>query len=111
MFVVGWLSPEGKLYECEYMDHIAEAERLVKKYKYKDDNPIKDDVLMNHHWIHLTTTTFGIHTWMILWRDPWRNRLTQEQKNFLKPYIEDYKDWINPSCIIDLKDEFENLFD
>lgn len=23
----GWLSPDGKLYECDYMEHVDEAER------------------------------------------------------------------------------------
>ena len=28
MLIIGWLSPDGKLYECDYQDHIIQAEKL-----------------------------------------------------------------------------------
>ena len=108
-FPIGWLSPQGEMYECGYMDHIYTARTLVNKYGYNDENSNSDEILINHHWAHLTVTTFFSHSWMILWKNPYENHLTQEQKYFLKPYIEEFKDWINSSCLRDLEDEFEEI--
>jgi hypothetical protein len=107
MFLLGWLSPEGKMYECEYLDHIATAEELCSKYGYTDEDVHCDDILMKHGWVHLSMTTFFSHSWIIMWNEPWKQHLTIPQKHFLKPYIEKWKDWLDPSSITDLKYEFD----
>ena len=107
MFLLGWLSPEGKMYECEYLDHIATAEELCSEYGYTDEDIHYDDILMKHGWVHLSMTTFFSHSWIIMWNTPWKQHLTIPQKHFLKPYIEKWKDWLDPSSITDLKDEFD----
>lgn len=107
----GWLSPEGRLHECDYMNHITEADKIIKEYGYEPgDRP--DDILMDHGWAHLTRVTFmvSIPQWCIFWKDPWRHHLTEAQKHFLKPYMEEYKDFLYESCFTDLKYEFEDLF-
>lgn len=111
MFITGWLSPEGKMYNCEYMDHIAKADTLIKEYNYEKENNRPDDILMNHGWVHLTKMSFCMPfpQWCIFWKDPSRRHLTEAQKIFLKPYIEEYKDFICESCITDLKYEFDFL--
>ncbi len=114
MFIIGWLSPEGKMYECKYMEHLAKADELILEYNYlNNNNKSGDEILLNNHWVQLTMMTFFGHKWCIFWKDPWKNHLTSEQKNFLKPYIEKFKDWIYESCLSDLKYEFEEevIFD
>lgn len=111
MLPTGWLSPEGKFHECEYMDHMAVAEDLCEEYGYEDDNYIKDEVLLDHGWAHLTITTFFSHNWMIMWKDDYMNHLTQDQKAYLKPYIEEYKDWLDHSTKLVLEKEYDGEVD
>lgn len=33
--VDGWLSPDGKFYECHYVDHLITADKLCKRYGYR----------------------------------------------------------------------------
>ena len=56
----GWLSPEGKLYECDYMDHRWYGERLVKKFEYEtlEDDLDCDDVLYRNGWAKITSSIF-----------------------------------------------------
>lgn len=110
MFIIGWLSPEGKMYDCEYMDHIDEASEIIKEYNYESSNR-PDDILMNHGWVHLTRISFCVPfpQWGIFWKDPWWHHLTEAQKFFLKPYVEEYKDFIYESCLTDLEYEFDFL--
>ena len=104
MLIIGWLSPDGKLYECDYQDHIIQAEKLCEEYNYTDINEIKDDVLLSHNWVHLTMTTYITHSWMILWN--YDLHLTIEQKQFLKPYIEENVYWIDDLCLDRIKHEY-----
>lgn len=104
MFIVGWLSPDGKLYQCDYQGHIAKAEEICKEYNYTDTNEIKDDVLLSHNWVHLTMTTYLTHCWMILW--DYNLHLTAEQKYLLKPFIEENVRYINDLCLDRIKYEY-----
>lgn len=49
------------------------------------------DVLLKHGWVHVTVSLLGNREWCI-W---WENRLTDYQKNYLRPYFEESE--IQPS--------------
>lgn len=108
MWKIGWLAPDGEFFECGYMEHFTKAEELCKKFQY----PISDfcsDILLTKGWCQLTCTTFYEHKWVIVC--PWNGRhLTQLQKDFLRPYIQECRDWLSDSSITDLKYEMPEEF-
>jgi len=106
---IGWLSPEGKLHACELMDHWAVAKEICSDLGQKGvSHP--DDWLLNHGWVHLTVTTYIDHGWAVIFPYNTRGRLTKEQHDFLKPYVEQNKDFLAEAFVTDLKYEFEELF-
>lgn len=48
----GWLSPDGKLYECEYYEHIALISRLVKHGEGKAEK-LGWKKLQNNQWFYM----------------------------------------------------------
>lgn len=69
-----------------------EREALVNLYHYQNpDHLPEDDVLLKHGWVHVTVSLLGNREWCI-W---WENRLTDYQKNYLRPYFEESE--IQPS--------------
>lgn len=83
---IGWLDPTGTMIECGHSDHIATARTLVDLYHYQNpDHLPEDDVLLKHGWVHVTMSLLGNREWCI-W---WENRLTDYQKNYLRPYFEE----------------------
>lgn len=97
---IGWLSPTGEYFHCEYMDHLAVAEELAGKDK---ENP--SDWLLEHQWVQLTCTTFFEHRWYIIF--PYSDKLTEEQKYFLRPYVEKNVDWLSEIGKKRILEEFE----
>ncbi len=58
--IFGWLSPEGKMYECPYYGHIGLAYDLVEEYKidkhrlFADyDISAEDDMLLFTGWVKI----------------------------------------------------------
>lgn len=97
---IGWLSPTGEYFHCEHMDHLATAEKLVgKNIKYPSD------WLLEHQWAQLTCTIFFSHRWRIIL--PYSDRLTEEQKYFLRPYVEKNVDWLDEIGKKRILEEFE----
>ncbi len=93
MLNLGWLSPNGELIKCDFMDHSKVADELVEKYKYpstREDYYRSDDVLMRNGWVHITMSMFNhkLHIY-------WDKYLTDLQKIYLKPIFEDYKEDID----------------
>ena len=106
-WILGWLSPDGKLYECGYMEHLAVADEICRQLGVDLETvQHKDDYLLEHGWVHLTCTTFFEHKWFVIFPHN-TDRLTQAQHDFLKPYVEDNIDWISDLCRTDIKYEFE----
>ena len=79
----GWLAPNGTFYACRVYEHISLAREILK-----DDNANRADEKL-HDWgfAEITISQLGIKEWRVYWK----NFLTDEQKNFLKPYFEDDK--------------------
>lgn len=108
-FPLGWLSPEGKLYPCGYMEHLGYADTLREElYPGVDSNEHPDDFLLNRGWVELTRFTFFGHKYMVIfmWDDFDTGKLTPEQHHYLKPFVEDNWDEIDETCKFDLAEEF-----
>ena len=100
--MTGWLSPEGKFYECGYMEHLSFCDDIVHD-RYKINSKNNEEFLENHGWVKISMTTYISHELHILWK--MGNHLTEKQKEFLLFYYEQYKDWLNKSCRLDLEEE------
>lgn len=88
---IGWLSPEGKYIECNYMEHEFHAETILKQYfnLTSDDLPENtwpSDYLINHGWAKLVINLLGGTEWDILTS---HGRLTPNQYSFVKPCFDD----------------------
>ena len=76
----GWLSPNGDFYPCRTYEHIGTAQKILK-----DDNAnLADEKLYSLGFVSITISQLIRKEWHIYWK----NFLTEQQKNFLKPYFE-----------------------
>lgn len=56
--MLGFLSPEGKFYKCDFMEHLSLAEELLDKiYKQQSNNPV--DKLCKCGWIVIQSSFIG----------------------------------------------------
>lgn len=81
----GWLNPDGKFYECESWEHMYKAEEIVKEYGYVKSKCTEEEeeVLLRNGWIRISFIITFFHGFTFGYiRKP-----TQEQLNFLKPYL------------------------
>ncbi|MBQ7296439.1 MAG: hypothetical protein IJW86_09655 [Clostridia bacterium] len=77
----GWLSPNGDFYPCGVYEHIGTARKILK-----DETANRaDEKLHDCGFVSITISQLGVKQWRIRWK----NFLTEQQKNFLKPYFED----------------------
>lgn len=82
---LGWLSPSGEFTEVHYGDHVAVADKILMKMdKFFEVGP-SDDKLLNLGWVKITVSLLGKKEQRIYWN----KFLTEEQKNFLRPYFEE----------------------
>lgn len=88
---LGWLSPNGEFIEVNYLEHLRVAQEIVLNYYKIDIQDIPDDFLMNHGWVHITINTTIDHVIHIFYT----RHLTEAQKYFLKPYVEEFWQWID----------------
>ena len=101
---LGWLSPHGDFIDVAYYDHLAKAEELVKENYALDKGCDPDDeILMNHGWAHITQSFLDGPEILIMFY----GHLTQSQKDYLKPIVEDNWDWISNYWKSDLNRELE----
>lgn len=61
--IYGWISPEGKIYECDFMSHYDLACELIKFNNYNTifngNNESADDILIYHYgWIKCYASIF-----------------------------------------------------
>lgn len=77
----GWLSPNGDFYPCRVYEHISLAREILKD---KTANRA-DEKLNDCGFVSITISQLGVKKWRIYWK----HFLTEQQKNFLKPYFED----------------------
>ncbi len=77
----GWLSPNGTFIPCGVYEHISTAYQILGN----DDSSYPDEKLHNAGYAEITISQLGVKSWRVYWK----NFLTDEQKNFLKPYFED----------------------
>lgn len=81
---IGWLSPDGDIYECEPYDHIELAANICRKFGYEQYGAL-DDILLKHSWVHITFSFAPYRRFHIYWD----KFLTEPQKQYLKPYFEE----------------------
>lgn len=79
----GWLSPNGDFYECGVYEHFSLARAILKDSYEKHP----DDELFSLGFAEITISQLGVKAWNVYWS----HFLTEQQKNFLKPYFEDEK--------------------
>jgi len=106
----GFLSPDGKFYFAGFLEHCAIAGELCDWYGYEagygslEKEPLI--VLENKGWVHITGSKIferGLH---ILFTTDF---LTEEQKNSLRPLIENPPLPLSKSSIHGLKYEFPDI--
>lgn len=77
----GWLSPSGDFYPCAVYEHLSLARKILKnEYENRPDEKLHD-----RGFAEITISQLGTKEWRVYWK----NFLTEQQKNFLKPYFED----------------------
>ena len=104
---LGWLSPTGEFIKCALMDHLAVAEDIADKLNYPSYDTVKDriihadDRLLRNGWVHITRSMLGSRDYII----NWENHLTPEQKRYLNPIFENFKDSIDRISICEWEEE------
>lgn len=81
MLDTGWLSPDGTFTKCKVYEHISTAYTILNDYT----TSCPDEKLHEAGYAEITISMLGVKTWRIYWK----KFLTEEQKNFLRPYFED----------------------
>ena len=94
----GWLSPEGDFIFCNTYEHIVTAREILQNPYVK--NP--DGILEDAGWAQITISQLGLKEQRVYWK----HFLTEEQKNFLKPYFEDND--LSVDCMTRMRWEMEN---
>ena len=77
----GWISPNGTFYPCRVYEHF-ECARVILKDRTANR---PDEKLHDLGYAEITISQLGVKEWRVYWK----NFLTDEQKNILKPYFED----------------------
>lgn len=98
---VGWLAPDGDMYECDLFDHIEAAANICRKFKYEERGSL-DDILLKHSWVHITCSLAPYRKFYI----EWDKFLTEPQKSFLRPYFEN--ELVNTSACSRWEQEVDN---
>lgn len=86
----GWLSPTGEFFSCGSYDHLSLARDLSEPLLIPDIDPqtlrkiSADDKLLDSGWVYIGISSFLCHEYRI----SWKRFLTDNQKNFLRPYFE-----------------------
>ena len=105
----GWLSPEGKMYECEYYEHLPLAGDIAKKLGASANEMwTPDEYLFNHGWVCIGRVMFISHGYVVNF--PNSRTISQEQRRYLKPFVEDDINIFAKVGNLDLMLEFEEFF-
>lgn len=91
MIPLGWLAPNGEMRKAEYLGHLVLAEKICDEL-YPDNSILwPDDKLMDIGYVHITRLSSCGYDVIIL-----HNRfLTEEQKNYIRPYVEELQNWMD----------------
>lgn len=62
--MLGFISPDGKFYECGFYEHISLADRLLEEvYKQQSNNPV--DKLCKCGWVIIQSSFVGFAGMML----------------------------------------------
>lgn len=104
---IGWLSPEGDLFEVNHYEHYWGAICLLEKLGLKDFGTRPDDALMDLGYVHITVSLF----WDKTIRLDWKRHLTANQIYFLRDYF-NAKDFdVEPSDRIRFDKEVDEFWE
>ena len=96
--MLGFISPDGKFYECGFYEHISLADRLLEEvYKQQSNNPV--DKLCKCGWVIIQSSFVGFagddayHTPQLtreqkLWLEENESKMSQDQHIGLKLCLE-----------------------
>lgn len=102
----GWLSPDGKLFECETWEHMDSAEKLVEEFGYVSQYNREDQTLLDNGWAKISIASMVEHGYVVNYHT---RKLTHEQLDCLKPYIYDeYELSLIARCKRDLLRQIED---
>ena len=88
----GWLSPTGEFFETGLYEHNSVATKIVDgmnlcDYDFKANRRISaDEQLMRNGWAFIGRGVYFEQEWRVGWGS---QKLTPEQRQFLRPYFED----------------------
>ena len=102
----GWMSPDGRFYPCEYMEHISAAYEIfgeIYNGLFPDTTYLLEQKLIESGWCEIQVITFMEHGFLF----NFARHLTPEQKRVIKPVFEDNKHRLIKSSLSDLEEEFE----
>lgn len=94
----GWLAPSGEFIECEPRDHMFISEDIARRLGVYDENRSSDDVLLDHGWIRISFLSFMFHGYVF----SHYKAGSDNQKLFLKRFLEEHQDWISVQGVSDL---------
>ncbi len=84
---IGWLSPTGELHPCDDETFIAVSRQLLKQYYNIRNYDKPSDRLFELRWVHINNVYFNDKpSYIIKWN--FEKGFTQEQKKYLKPFVE-----------------------
>lgn len=91
--------------KCDYTDHLNVAEKIIHtRYCGQNFNEqISDDFLIEKNWVKITMVHYDTIKLVVLWK--YDGHLTEYQKQYLKPYIEQDWNWLSRASKADLKEE------
>jgi hypothetical protein len=109
MIELGWLAPDGTMYECNTMEHIIIAEDIAKKLGWHEldtegNRVCADDFLMQHGYVHITRSMIFGHEYFLLHE----KHYTPAQKEWLKPRVIESWDFLEHFAQDEWKDELFN---
>lgn len=82
---LGWLAPNGDLFECKYYAHLSTAEFICDNYGWEHTHIFNDcdDTLLKHGFAKIGISLLGNREYYV----HWERKLTSYQRYFLNDYF------------------------
>ena len=102
---IGWLAPNGTHFSCDRYAHDALSKELLEDYCKVEARGMKslicDDMLIDMGWCRIGFSTFLSHGYSI--QAKW-NRITEEQKSFVRDMYFEIGNKMSEDTINNLRD-------
>ena len=97
----GWLAPDGEFIECDPRDHWLVASDLTEARGIDRADQSSSDILIVHGWIQISYLTLIGHGYIFMSN---YKKATDNQKQFLREFIENHREYIAETGWYDLYD-------